>query len=160
MGLKYLLRKWNMDMNTGIQSILTETNQSVIKYRGMYARWASSHRIKYNEMLVLYTINESGYCMQKQLCDSYHVPRQTINNTISSMRKNGLICVSKKNCKGREKAFVLTDEGKAYATPLMQELSSKEEMAIMQMGVDRLKELCTLLNEYHKALDEAMNNRI
>ncbi len=147
-------------MNVDIQSILTETNQSVIKYRGTYARWASAHHIGYNEMLVLYTINESGYCMQKQLCDSYHVPRQTINNTISSMRKNGLICVSKEHSAGREKAFVLTDEGKAYAAPLMQELSSQEEAAIMHMGADRLKELCALLNEYHSALNEAMNNRI
>ena len=147
-------------MNAEMRSLLTGANQAIVKYRGTYARWASLHHIGYNEMLVLYTINESGFCTQKQLCDDYHVPRQTIHNVISSMRKAELICVSKKHCSGREKAFVLTPRGQEYAAPLLDDISAIEESAINHLGAERLKELSKLMNEYDAALNDAMQSRM
>ena len=43
-------------------------------------------------MLVLYTIREFGFCTQKQICDSYLLPRQTVNHVISEMKKDGILC--------------------------------------------------------------------
>ena len=70
--------------------IINASNHSIIKLRGVYADWSRRHNINYNEMLVLYTIRENGYCTQKQVCDNYLLPRQTIHNVISRMREQNM----------------------------------------------------------------------
>ncbi len=40
------------------------------------------YNISYNEMLVLYTLREFDFCTQKQIYDSYMLPRQAINYNI------------------------------------------------------------------------------
>ena len=146
-----------MDAQTKV--ILRDVNRSVIRYRGFYARWAALHRLNYHEMLVLYTINESGFCTQKQLCDDYLLPRQTIHNVISRMRRASLLCVSPEHSRGREKAFVLTEDGRQYAAPLMQDLNAVENTAIKALGTDNLKQLAELLNSYRDALRTALQSK-
>ena len=46
------------------------------------------YNISYNEMFVLYILREFDFCTQKQIYDSYMLPRQAINYTISFMRAN------------------------------------------------------------------------
>ena len=62
-------------------------------------------------MLVLYTIREFGFCTQKQICDSYLLPRQTVNHVISEMKKDGILVADLEKSTGKEKALVLTPEG-------------------------------------------------
>ena len=61
-------------MNARLFARLTEINQSVIRFRGLYSLWSSAHGISYNEMLLLYALREKGYCTQKSLCESYRLP--------------------------------------------------------------------------------------
>lgn len=65
-------------MERDMISLLEEVNTSVIQLRGVYAAWSKKHGISYHEMLVLYSIRDTGFCTQKQLCDSYLLPRQTM----------------------------------------------------------------------------------
>ena len=95
-------------MDAASLKLLAELNCAVIQFRGLYAAWAKRHGISYNEMLVYYTIRDQGYCTQKQLCDSYLLPRQTINHVMLDLRARGLLTLSPDHCTGREKAFVLT----------------------------------------------------
>ena len=76
-------------MDAASLKLLAELNCAVIQFRGLYAAWAKRHGISYNEMLVYYTIRDQGYCTQKQICDSYLLPRQTINHVIAAMRQAG-----------------------------------------------------------------------
>lgn len=66
------------------QCVLTRANYSVIKIRGVYAKWAAMHGINYNQVLVLYTIRESGFCTQKQVCSNYLRCRQTMRDSLLS----------------------------------------------------------------------------
>ena len=84
---------------------LNDVNRAIIKFRGIYSAWSAEHNISYHEMLVFYTIREKGYCIQKQICDSYLLPRQTMNNVITALRKNGILTVSEEYSIGREKAL-------------------------------------------------------
>lgn len=52
------------------------------------------YNISYNEMLVLYILCEFDFCTQKQIYDSYMLPRQAINYTISFMRANEILELS------------------------------------------------------------------
>ena len=110
-------------------------------------------------MLVLYTIRDQGYCTQKQICDSYLLPRQTINHVISAMRQAGLLEYSRPCSTGREKAFVLTERGREYARPFLDSLEVGEAAALEQLGPDKLHILCGLLQEYDRALQRTLEEK-
>lgn len=91
---------------------------------------SNEHGISYHEMLVLYTIRGYGYCAQKQMCSSYRLLEQTINNVIAAMRKNEIVGQNESNSKGREKAFTPTEKGKAYAEPFLKSLDTVEKRGL------------------------------
>ena len=137
--------------------LLADINCAVIQFRGIYAAWAKRHGISYNEMLVLYTIRDQGFCTQKQICDSYLLPRQTINHVILDMRQRGLLALSPENCIGREKAFVLTEKGRAYAAPLLASLNAVEIRAIGKFGRGDMRAMVETVLAYDQALQSAMD---
>ncbi len=137
-------------------NLYNDINRAIIKCRGIYSAWSARHGISYHEMLVIYTIREFGFCTQKQICDSYLLPRQTMNNVISGMRKNGLLVYSGEHSIGREKAFILSDKGENYAAPLLISLDTLESGALKQLGSEKLAMLIQLLLEYDKALSTVM----
>lgn len=143
-------------MDAASLKLLAELNCAVIQFRGLYAAWAKRHGISYNEMLVYYTIRDQGYCTQKQLCDSYLLPRQTINHVMLDLRARGLLALSPDHCTGREKAFVLTPWGREYAAPLLASLDKIEEQAIRRFGGQRMHEMAQTLLDYDSALQSAM----
>ena len=100
-------------MDQPAKELWDQINRAIIKYRGVYAAWSKKHAISYNEMLVFYTIRDSGFCTQKQICDSYLLPRQTMNHVFAKLCADGIIEVSAVYSAGREKAFVLTERGQA-----------------------------------------------
>lgn len=137
-------------------NLYNDINRAIIKCRGIYSAWSVAHGISYHEMLVIYTIREFGFCTQKQICDSYLLPRQTMNNVIRGMRENGLLTYSKEHSPGREKAFVLSDKGKQYVAPLLVSLDAMESGTLELLGSEKMAMLTQLLFEYDKALASVM----
>ena len=131
-------------------------NRAIIKFRGVYAAWSKKHEISYNEMLVFYTIRDNGFCTQKQICDSYLLPRQTMNHVFTKLYADGIIEVSPEYSVGREKAFILTDKGQAYAAPLIDSLNRVEEKAIELMSEERIRAMTELVQEFDFALNSAL----
>lgn len=84
-------------MDHEIQKLHDQVNQAIIRCRRVYSVWAKKNKVSYNRMLVLYTIREYGSCTQKQVCDSYMLPRQTVNHVITEMRKEGILAVSEED---------------------------------------------------------------
>lgn len=140
-------------------ALLNNINNAIIKFRGIYSVWSYNHGISYNEMLVLYTIREKGYCTQKQICDNYLLPRQTMNHVFISLRNNGFLQYSKENSSGKEKAFVLSEKGKIYAEPFLQSLDIVESRAVELLGDKKIEMLTSLLLEYDEALTDALNEK-
>ena len=143
-----------MDQQT--KELWDHINRAIIKYRGVYAAWSKKHAISYNEMLVFYTIRDSGFCTQKQICDSYHLPRQTMNHVFAKLCADGIIEISSQYSTGREKAFVLTEKGRIYAAPLNDSLNRVEEKAIEIMGKERIQTMTELVQEFDYALNTAL----
>ena len=137
--------------------LLADINRAVIQFRGLYAAWSKEHGISYHEMLVLYTIRDQGFCTQKQICDSYLTPRQTINHVILELRKRGLLELSPPHCVGREKAFVLSEAGREYAAPLLEALNQMETQAIGALGEEKVRSMVELVCAYDQALQSAMD---
>lgn len=141
-----------MDRET--QGLLNDLNTAIIQLRGIYSVWARQQGLSYNEMLVLYTIRDCGFCTQKQLSDAYLLPRQTIHHVISSMRAQGLLELCEGCCAGREKAFALTEKGREYAAPFLASLNEVEERAANQFGLVKLQKIAQLVMEYNRVLED------
>ena len=137
-------------------NLLNGINRAIIKFRGLYSRWSNEHSISYHEMLVLYTIREHGFCTQKQICDRYLLPKQTINHVIAVLRKEGILQYDESHGRGREKAFVLSEKGREYAAPFLASLDTVENRALELLGKDKLQTLTGLLLEYDNALQTAL----
>lgn len=143
-------------MEKDVQSLLYRLNRAIMQFRGCYAEWAHRHGISYNEMLVLYAMRDVGFVTQKQICDGYLLPRQTINHVITLMRERGLLQISAEHSVGREKAFVLTQKGWQYAMPLFEAMDGVEALAVEGMGKERIGEIIKLLTQYNRLLEKAL----
>ena len=143
-------------MEIEIQQLMNDVNRAIIKFRGVYSSWAKKHGVGYNEMLVLYTIRDNGFCTQTQICENYLLPKQTINHGITSMLAEGLLCDSQENSSGREKAYVFTAKGEEYAAPLLASLGKVEEQAAASMGVLKIRQMTALICEYDSVLASAL----
>lgn len=137
--------------------LLSEINCAIIQFRGWYAAWAKAHGISYHELLVLYTIRDQGYCTQKQICDSYLLPRQTMNHVFLDLRKRGLLEPSPQHGVGREKAFVLSAQGEEYARPLLESLNRVEQRTLDTFGKERIRAMAQDVLAYGQALEAAMH---
>lgn len=140
--------------------LLAEINRAVIQFRGLYAAWSKEHGISYHELLVLYTIRDQGFCTQKQICDSYLLPRQTMNHVILDLRRRGLLELNPDYCVGREKAFVLSEQGKQYAEPLLEALNQMEMQALEAFGVKNIRSMVKAVLSYDQALQKAMGGNM
>lgn len=136
--------------------LLSEINRAIIHFRGLYAAWAKEHGISYHELLVFYTIREQGFCTQKQICDSYLLPRQTMNHVFLDLRKRGLLELNSEHCTGREKAFVLSPQGERYAQPLIDALNQVERKALEACGTSTIQSMIRDVLSYDQALETAM----
>ena len=143
-------------INSDIAELSSELNCAVIKYRGVYSAWSKSHGVSYNEMLVIYTVQDNGYCTQKQISESYLLPKQTVNNVFVSMIKNGMLTESPEQNNGREKAYILTKKGEETAAPLLASISEVEKRAALAMGIKKLTQLTALMTEYDELFKTAL----
>ena len=128
-------------MEKNKQKLFDNVNRAIIKFRAIYFEWSRRHNISYHEMLVLYTIRENGYCTQKQICDNYLLPKQTIHNIISNMRENGILIYDESLSVSREKVFVLSEKGREYAAPFLESLDLVESGAMEILGKEKLNKL-------------------
>lgn len=136
--------------------LLADINRAIIQFRGLYAAWAKAHGISYHELLVLYTIRDQGYCTQKQICDNYLLPRQTMNHVFLDLRKRGLLEQRSTHGIGREKAFVLSDQGERYARPLLEALNRVELQTLEIVGAKNIRSMVKDVLAYDRALETAM----
>lgn len=75
---------------------------------------------------------------------------------IAALRQAGILEYDEALGTGREKAFVLTDKGRAYAAPFLRPLDTVEARALELLGEDKLLTLTGLLLDYDRALNQAL----
>ena len=79
-----------------------------------------------------------------------------MNHVFARLCADGIIEVSAAYSTGREKAFVLTERGQAYAEPLIASLNLVEEKAIELMSAERIQAMTELVQEFDFALNTAL----
>ena len=147
-------------MRDQTQQLHNRVNHAIIKCRGVYLQLAKRSGVNYNRMLVFYTICDYGFCTQKQMCEQYLLPRQTMNNIVSALCRAGLLTEDLTQRQGREKAYVLTAAGAAYSARHLASLNAVEERAAQVFGQERIRAMADLVMEYDRALEDALEELV
>lgn len=144
-----------MDKNT--RNILNDVNSAISRTRGFYFNASKRMNINYNELLILYLPHETNACTQKQIREDYALPKQTVNNIISNLLKNGYITATVDEHDKREKKIELTNSGVKYAEQYLTPLLEIEQNIVAKMGQKKLQELIDAANLYGNILQSEMD---
>ena len=130
-----------------------EFGRALYKIDGFYAEYAKTSGVKENLLWVLYALNDGNKHSQKEICESWDLPRTTVNTIVKELEEEGYVVLSQIKGEKRELELALTEKGKAYAESLLSELYEIESKAF---GL--LKEL-ELANKMSLLLSELQNKK-
>ena len=105
-------------------------------------------------MAVLYTAYHNDKCSQKYICEEWSVPKQTVNTTCRDLMAAGIIEQSQSTGDKRETCISLTEKGKAFAYPLVNELLEIEGRILGGLGEEKIKLFFDLLIAYTETVEK------
>lgn len=143
-------------MTTEKRELLNGVNSGIIRIRGAYAAWCSANGLNYYVMLVFYSLIYDKLRTQKEICDAYRIPKQSLNNVITTLHREGYLELVPGEKNRREKILMLTEKGQAYAEEKMSSLKDMEEESIRLMGEEDMKTMIRLSARYSEILEDLM----
>lgn len=120
----------------------------------VYGQYAKKNDLSYNELTILYTIEETPGCTQKEICESWMIPKQTVNTILNEFKKKNYIKVEADRKDRREKLLFLTKEGHAFADCVLTALHELEVQTIVELGQEKAFQLIEIYNEFANIFDK------
>ncbi len=138
-----------------------EFGKLIYSIDGFYAEYAKEKSVKPNLLWILYALNDGQEHSQKEICDTWDLPRTTINTIIKELEADGYVFLSQIIGEKRELSVKLTDEGKKYASSMLQELYEIEEKVYESIKNGGLlnKRLNELLNGLYEIKEEILKSK-
>ena len=123
---------------------------------GFYAEYAKKCNVKENLLWILYALNDGEKHSQKEICDTWDLPRSTVNTIMKELESDGYIFLSQIKGEKRELNVQLTDTGKRYAEELLFDLYKIEKGVFDTLSnynvLEDLKIICEQLYKNEKEL--------
>lgn len=140
------------------REILKLIDSSMCRVNALYGEWAKQNGISFNKMMTIYALNhnQDTGCTQKQICDEWLIPKQTINTIIKKLEKDGYIVFEKGI--NKSKIIWFTEAGREYAQTILKDLYTIEEKVIKKMGKEKVNMFLQSNFVYEKALKEVIEN--
>ncbi|OWZ82533.1 MarR family transcriptional regulator [Pasteurella multocida] len=112
--------------------------------------WIAKLGLGYNHFAVLYSLAavENRQCTQKQICEEWLLPKQTVFNVCKEYKEKGWIEFSESAVDKREKIMRLTADGKAKAEPVWQATQQLAGKIFAKFGEKKTAQLFSLLSEF------------
>lgn len=131
-------------------------NKLYYKTLGLYARLDSALGVNGFLYKVLYALAISDLHTQKDIAQSYEMPKQTINNIILSLQKQGFVEVQTSPTDKREKLIALTPSGKIYAQDFIAKYTDFEQKVYEKLGAQKLQKLIEIFSDYERAFSKML----
>lgn len=96
---------------------------------GGYYFFARGVEVKENVLALLYALNDGQSHTQAEIARDWLVPKTTVNTNIKELKAAGYVEFLPGQV-GREKALILTEAGRAYATRVQQGMYEAERTAL------------------------------
>lgn len=124
----------------------------------LYRIWAKKHQLNYNALVILYTLYDYKICTQKQICDWWALPKQTVHGILLDFEKKGYITTSANTENKRERLITFTEHGEIFASSVLEQLHKMEERAMYKLGNDQRNQLISSNTSYYELLKEEIQN--
>ena len=122
----------------------------------IYEDYARKAGVSYNSLYILSAISQTGNCTQKLICEKTLLPKQTVNNVISSFFKSGYIELRELPENRRIKTIHLTPEGQSYAETLVPHIHQASCNAMAALSEVQQNQLLRLMDQYVSAFRKEM----
>ncbi|MDO4334106.1 MAG: winged helix DNA-binding protein [Eubacteriales bacterium] len=97
--------------------------------------------------IIFYGICSLGNgCLQKDICDSYYIRKQTVNSSIRSLEQDGYIYLESGN--GRDMHLYLTPKGQAFSEKNIRPVIQIEQDAFLEMEPSERSAMVELTVKY------------
>ena len=124
----------------------------------LYRIWAKKNQLNYNALVILYTLDDFKSCTQKQICQWWALPKQTVHGILLDFEKKGYIAITANKENKRERLITLTDSGKEFARAILEPLYKMEENAMEKLGSELRNQLIQSNTRYYELLKEEIEN--
>lgn len=131
-------------------------NRLYYKILGLYERFENMLGVNGFLYKVLHALAISDLHAQKDIAQSYEMPKQTINNIILSLQKQGFVEVQTSPTDKREKLIALTPSGKIYAQDFIAKYTDFEQKVYEKLGAQKLQKLIEIFSDYERAFSEML----
>lgn len=143
-----------MDIREEIKLINTALSATLDLYR----IWAKKHNLNYNTLVILYTLDDYKTCTQKQICEWWALPKQTVHGILLDFEKKGYITMTANQENKREKLITFTENGEIFASSILEQLHKMEENAMRKLGEAYRNQLIACNTKYYELLREEIEN--
>lgn len=143
-----------MELREQIKQVNTALSQTLDLYR----LWAKKCNINYNALLVLYTLSDYGVCTQKQICEWWALPKQTVHGILLDFEKKGYLKTVTNVENKRERLISFTTEGLNFSQSVLSKLHKMEERTMQQLGEERSQQLIDCTKDFCKLLRKEIEN--
>jgi len=123
----------------------------------LYAKLAQIHGVEYGATSsgsVLYVLYLHGAITQKQISEICEIPKQTVNNTITQLKKDEHIILITNNEDKREKRIELTDKGKKYCEKMLEPFLEINQKLGDRIGLPFIAQIVNDLKTVGDALEQ------
>ena len=131
-----------------IQNFMGTLCEKDNRIHGLYASWAKAKGINYNMLAVLCSVYKRSGCTQRHICDEWCLAKQTVNTTCKELIFSGWLVLEQGQTDKRETSLALTDKGRDFVTPIVEELNGIEERIYNKLSSGKVDKLMKLYMEY------------
>lgn len=126
---------------------------------GLYQRWAKDAGYNICHVQTLCALYLESAVTQKQICDRYQLPKQTVNGVILSLLHQGVIEMETSKQDRRGKTIVLTEKGIEYAKEVLSPLIELHQKVVAKIGKTKYNQLLGGLSAYNNALSSELEKK-
>lgn len=149
-------------MRSKISSYNMELTQLYKAEDELYHRYGMSCGLSDPAIWVLYSLyeDEERVCTQNDLVTTWFYPKQTINYTVSTLVKNGLVRLEQLRGARNSKAILLTEEGRSLCAEKIQPLINAEEASLSCLTEEERELLMKLTQKKFECLEHEIEKII
>lgn len=112
----------------------------------VYEKYARDNGLTYISLFMLQLIDDGT--TQKELCNTLYFPKQTVNKTIQSFYKQGLIDLKDNISDKRYKLIYLTEKGKEFQNKVIPTIQKAELESFASLSEKEQETLANLWKKY------------
>lgn len=128
-----------------------EFGKILYKIDGLYAEYANSSGVKENLLWIIYALNDGKLHSQKEICETWDLPRSTVNTIMKELESDGYVELTQIKGEKRELHVILTKKGLDYASNLLSGLYEIERKTYAELPSD---DVLNAMRDIHEILNK------